>query len=277
MFNPEISIIITTYNRPDALALVLNALTEQSLQNFEVIIADDGSSNETVNFINPLKAKLPYPLQQVWQEDIGFRAARSRNQAVKKAKASYLLFMDGDCIPRIDFVEKHHQLAQKGYFVAGNRVLLSEKFTQQLIRNYKHGNTPSIWNWSNMHWFVALLSRKINRFSPLLRLPILWVEKFNQQKWQGAKTCNLAIWRKDFIAINGFNEDFQGWGHEDAELVVRLLANGVIRKEGRFAVPVLHLWHFEAPRDNEKQNHQLLEKMLENTTIVAINGLNTPK
>jgi len=249
---PKISVIITTYNRPDALALVLNALLEQQFSDFEVIVADDGSTKATSKFINQLST--PYLLRHVWQEDQGFRAAKARNLAVMAANGDYLIFLDGDCIPRIDFIAKHHQLAESGYFVVGNRILLNKQFTQQVIESVK-----PIWSWSVNKWFLPYIKRNINRLSPLLRLP--FVRKHCRQTWQGVKTCNLAVWSKDFNQINGFNENFQGWGHEDADLAVRLLRNGIKRKNVRFAVPVLHLWH---PEEKPNQNNWLrLKKILQ--------------
>jgi glycosyltransferase involved in cell wall biosynthesis len=254
----KISVIVTTYNRPDALALVLKALAAQTQLPFDVIIADDGSSQNTSELIEELQPQLPYSLQHIWQEDQGFRAARARNKAVAVSTGDYLIFIDGDCIPQTDFIKKHNQLAEKNCFIAGNRILLSKKFTAQL--------KDPVWKWRPIQWIVPYLRRDINRFLPLIRLPISLLGKHYKKKWQGAKTCNLAVWRDDFNKINGFDENFQGWGHEDADLVVRLLCNKVQRKEGRFAVPVLHLWHVEADRSNEKENRQRLEQLI-NTAL----------
>ena len=255
----KISVIVTTYNRPDALELVLKALAAQTQLQFEVIVADDGSSDSTAELIKLIQAQLNYDLQHIWQEDKGFRAAQARNKAVAASTGDYLIFIDGDCIPQTDFIEKHSQLAEKNCFVAGNRILLSEKFTAQL-------KSP-VWNWTLTQWILPYLRRDINRFLPLLRLPMSLFKKRYKTKWQGAKTCNLAVWRDDFKQINGFDENFQGWGHEDADLVVRLLCGGVLRKEGRFAVPVLHLWHLEADRSNEKDNRQRLDKMIKKARV----------
>ncbi|MDM8568554.1 glycosyltransferase family 2 protein [Thiotrichales bacterium HSG1] len=232
----KISLIITTYNRPDALELVLNSLVKQKFTDFEVIIADDGSTANTAKFIRQLST--PYLLKHVWQEDQGFRAAKARNLAVMVANGDYLIFLDGDCIPRFDFIAKHWQLAELGYFVVGNRVLFTKKFTQQVIQSW-----IPVWTWPISKWLSAYLKGNINRCSPLLRLP--FVRKHCRQTWKGVKTCNLGIWKKDFEQINGFDEKFQGWGHEDADLAIRLLQIGIRRKNGRFAVPVLHLWHNE--------------------------------
>jgi len=288
----KISVIVTTYNRPEALALVLLALAAQENgenrfnKHFEVIIADDGSTSDTAKLINQLQSQLPYPLQHIWQPDNGFRAAMARNRAIAAANGNYLIFLDGDSIPQTDFIVKHSKLAEKGWFVAGNRILLSKRFTNELTEKFADAfqsgqniTLPSqqklteIWTWGTIQWLLRYLRRDINRLLPLLRLPDNPLRKRARRQWQGAKTCNLAAWRENLLKINGFDERFQGWGHEDADLVVRLLHSGIGRKEGRFAVPVLHLWHPEADRRQEPQNRQRLEQMLNSTTTVAEQGV----
>ncbi|OQW94326.1 MAG: glycosyl transferase family 2, partial [Beggiatoa sp. IS2] len=130
------------------------------------------------------------------------------------------------------------------------------------------------WSWSYFQWLRAYLRRDYNRWLPLLFLPNGHWRTWGRQRWQGVKTCNLAVWREDLIKINGFNEEFQGWGHEDAELVVRLLRSGICRKEGRFAVPVLHLWHPEQDRSQEKSNYERLEQILQSSIVVTSRGVN---
>jgi glycosyltransferase involved in cell wall biosynthesis len=275
----KISVIVTTYNRPDALALVLQALaaqecpcfTDEEKQQlftkrqqkspFEVIIADDGSSCATTRLIRDIQPYLPYPLQHVWQENQGFRAAKIRNRAIAVAQGDYLIFLDGDCIPLTDFMTKQSQLAESGCFVVGNRILLSKKLTEYIIRQ----QSP-VWKWHSLQWLLPYLRRDINRLSPLIRLPDSFLRKYCAQTWQGAKTCNLGVWREAILELNGFNEEFQGWGHEDADLVVRLLSHGVRRKEGRFAVPVFHLWHPQTDRSQEPQNRQRLFKTIQTKT-----------
>jgi glycosyltransferase involved in cell wall biosynthesis len=281
----KISLIITTYNRPQALGLVLLGLAAQKcfdFNDFEVIVADDGSTDSTQELLQRLQPYLPYSLKMIWQPDQGFRAARARNLAVQASQGTYLIFLDGDCIPQTDFVANHYQLAENGWLVAGNRILLSQRFTTALIKQFSLLNFPSdnidssellkqrhlikkiaIWHWQPWQWLLPYLHHDINRFLPLLRLPDrIFPRKRWRQKWQSAKSCNLAIWRQDFLQVNGFNEKFQGWGHEDAELVVRLFHHGVQRKEGRFAVPVFHLWHQEQDRTREAINYQHLQHEL---------------
>jgi len=182
----KISIVITTYNRPDALTLVLRGLAAQTAGDFEVLVADDGSTAETAAALAALKPSLPYPLRHVWQPDGGFRAPMA------------------------------------------------------------------------------------NRFTPLLRL-VDWSQA--RRDWVGAKTCNLAVWRNDLLAVNGFDEDFVGWGYEDSDLVQRLLNAGRRRRATRWAVPVLHLWHAAQDRSRERANLARLEQTVASGTERAARGI----
>ena len=126
-------------------------------------------------------------------------------------------------------------------------MLLTREFTQEIIQ----ANPPFLLHqWGIWHWFLAKRKNKINRFMPCFKWRPLnkLVNYFSHQKWQGAKTCNLAVFKKDLIQINGFDESFTGWGFEDSDLIVRLMKAGVKRKEARFYAPVIHLWHADRRR-----------------------------
>jgi glycosyltransferase involved in cell wall biosynthesis len=266
-----VSIILTTYERPDALLRVLESLERQTDPNFEIIIADDGSGPATAAAVESFKRTAGQRVRHVWQEHRGFRAAESRNRAVAASAGDYLIFLDGDCLARTDFVAQHRILAEPGWFVAGNRALLSDSFTRQLLAS------PEVAaDWSSRAlpgWVGARVRGDVNRLLPLLRLPPAWPRKSHSQDWQGAKTCNLAMSRQDFLAVDGFDESYIGWGHEDADLVVRLIRSGVLRKEGRFATSVLHLWHAPAPRQALNDNEARLEKVLHGSYVLAPLGI----
>lgn len=249
------SIIVTTYNWPKALKLVLLSLNNQTESNFEVIIADDGSNDETVEMIQGLSSELNYLFKHIWQEDTGFRAARSRNKAVLASEGDYLIFLDGDCIVRPDFVHQHLRLRQKGWLIRGNRVKLSNRYTIKLLDSgtiYELTDTIKLLK----HW----VKREVKRFLPLARIPIGPIRKLKKKQWKGVKTCNLSLYRNDFVAVNGFNESFEGWGHEDADLAIRLIRNNVYRIEGTYATTVFHCYHNEQDRVNEEKNRQMLEQ-----------------
>ena len=264
-----ISVIVTTYNWPSALNLCLESLFVQNDNNFEIIIADDGSSSSNLNLTKSWCAKSRVPVQYVHHDDQGFRAGTIRNKAVAISKGDYLLFVDGDCVLRPDFITRHRQLAEPGRFVPGNRVLLMESFTQEVIEK----KIPL--HQKPLSYFIALwLQNKINRISAFIRLPLGFLRNLHPKKWQKAMTCNLAIWKSDFLRVNGFDELFEGWGFEDSDLVIRLIHASVKRKEGRFAVPVLHLWHYQNDKSQQDLNYQrLIERLNNRDFILAKKGV----
>jgi len=262
------SVIVTTYNRPDALAAVLHGLAAQSDCDFEVLVADDGSGPDTTRLVQDMACGFPVPLVHVWQEDKGFRAGAARNRACAQATGNYLIFLDGDCVPLPNFITRHKLLAESGWFVAGNRILLSEAFTRQAL-----ARALPLHQRNRCQWLLDRWHGRINRWLPLLHLADAGWRKRSPQRWQGARTCNLAVWREDFVAVNGFDEAYAGWGHEDADLAVRLIRYGMQRKDGRFATAVMHLWHRENDRSQLAENVQRLEQILSSQRIQAQRGL----
>lgn len=267
------SVIITTYERPKALNAVLQSLSRQSTPPYEVIIADDGSKKSTADVIKDWQGKLRYPLIHSWQKDEGFRAGAARNMAVAASSGNYLIFLDGDCIVFHDFIENHIKLAQKNTLVMGSRILCSEKLTKEIENQL---TDPS--DWHLLDWLIAKLSKKINRLFPLIRMSHFSLfRNCRSNRWKGVRTFNLALWRKDFEKVNGFDERFQGWGHEDANLAIRLIKNSIKRKDGQFALPVLHLWHKENDRSKLNNNEQLILETLQSNEVKATLGLNQYK
>jgi glycosyltransferase involved in cell wall biosynthesis len=269
MAKPTVSIIVTTYNWPQALAFVLASLNHQNDDAFEVIVADDGSNESTTQLLAQLKVALNYPLSHIWQPDQGFRAARARNLALLYAKNDYIVFIDGDCAVLPDFVHNHKRLSETGYFVSGQRVLISSQLTAKLL---SEGFQPHMA--IRRYWFKHRLNGDCNKVMPLLNFPLGLIRKFGAHKWQGVQTCNLGVWRQDLMAVNGFEEQFVGWGYEDSDLVARLLHCGVKRKQGRMAVPVLHLWHKASARGQAITNWQIFQQRLHCQQIQAVQGLN---
>ena len=129
----RIALIVTTYSRPDALARVLAGCGAQTDQAFDVIVADDGSRDDTRLAVETAAKTASYPLRHVWHPDDGFRAAEIRNRGVLATDADYLVFLDGDCVPRPDFVARHRALAEPGRLLSGSRILLSEEMTRDVI------------------------------------------------------------------------------------------------------------------------------------------------
>jgi glycosyltransferase involved in cell wall biosynthesis len=263
-----ISVIVTTYNRADALEAVLRSLARQIDRDFEVVVADDGSTATTGQLVEAWKGKVGRRLAHVWHEDRGFRAAEIRNRAILAARGAYCIFLDGDCIVRPDFVAIHRRLAAPGWFVTGNRILLSFSLTEKVLREKL---APETWNLAG--WLVERWRGGVNRLSALLRLPLGPLRRLRQQAWRGARSCNLAVWRSDLDRVDGFDADYSGWGKEDSDIIVRLLHAGVRRKDGVFATGVLHLWHAEADRARLAENERKLSDIIASDNIRAQRGL----
>ncbi len=263
-----IAVIITTYNRPDALAAVLAGYQAQRDAKFELIVADDGSTEATRRAVAAFKSQAQFRVVHVWHEDRGFRAAAIRNRALAATGAEYIVFSDGDCVPAPRFVAQHQRFAERGWFGAGNRILLSEDFTRRVL-----DTTLPIHEWRIDQWLGAWLRRDINRWLPLVTLPDGSFRKAAPQRWEGVKTCNLAAWRDDLLRVNGLDETYEGWGLEDSDLVIRLLHAGVKHKNSRFSAPVFHLWHAENDRSRLAENQRRLDALIESRRMVAHLGV----
>jgi glycosyltransferase involved in cell wall biosynthesis len=263
-----ISVIVSTYNRADALDAVLRSLARQTDADFEVLVADDGSWPETAAVVADWKTRLGRHLTHVWHPDQGFRLAEIRNRAILAAAGEYCIFLDGDCLARPDFIAAHRALAQRGWFVTGNRVLLSRALSQRVV-----GERLEVEHWSVTHWLAQRLGGNINRLAPLFALPLGPLRKLYARRWRGGRGANIGIWRSDLLDVDGFDGDFAGWGREDSDLFVRLMRAGVRRKDGRWATGVLHLWHPEADRAGLSDNDRRLEEILATDRICSIKGL----
>ncbi|MGZ8981464.1 MAG: glycosyltransferase family 2 protein [Burkholderiaceae bacterium] len=263
-----LSVIVSTYNRPDALRAVLAGLVEQSDRAFEVLVADDGSGDETGAAVAECAATSSVPIQHVWHEDKGFRLSAIRNLAAKQAKGDYLVFIDGDCIPRLDFVMRHRALAEPGWMVAGNRLLLSDSFTRTVLER----RLP-IHRWKFSDWWRTRRARGLNRMGPLLRVPLGPLRKIGGRRWQRVRGCNMGIWKADLLAVNGFDETFEGWGYEDSDIAVRLVNAGRGLKKGAYACGLLHLWHRENDRRQEGRNWDLLQQRIRSRETQPLKGI----
>jgi glycosyltransferase involved in cell wall biosynthesis len=268
MVTGPISIIVTTYERSDALAAVLHSLSAQTDRNFEVVIADDGSGPKTAALIESWKPRIGVPLSHVWHEDRGFRAAEIRNRAILASRGGYCVFLDGDCIAQRDFVAAHRKLAEFGWFVTGNRALLSKRLTETVLRRGLHPE-----EWALADWLGHRSTGGVNRLAPVLHLPLGPLRKVRAKAWQGARSCNLAVWRTDIDKVDGFDAAFSGWGREDSDLLVRLLHAGLRRKDGTLATGVLHLWHPEADRSDLPKNDERLNAVIQSRRVRAEQGL----
>ncbi|MCB2146930.1 MAG: glycosyltransferase family 2 protein [Deltaproteobacteria bacterium] len=258
----SVSIIVTTYNRPAALTKVLNGLAHQTCAVDEVIVADDGSDQETARAIKKIGTAVPYPLVHVWHEDQGFRAAKIRNDAVRQSSGEYIVLLDGDCIPNRHFVKDHIRLARRGSFFQGKRVLVEKAAAGAF--EWQHANSPQT-------LMKYMLSGSLGNPHHLLRCS--WYPLLTSPGLSGTRSCNMGLFKSDLFAVNGFNEDFVGWGREDSELVARLYRYGLRRNVHPFMAICFHLWHAENSREELARNDELLRKALLSNDYYAPRGL----
>jgi glycosyltransferase involved in cell wall biosynthesis len=266
--NELISLVVSTYNRPGALGACLRSLMGQNDRNFEIVVADDGSGPATLDVLKAWAAEAGVPVSHVWQQDRGFCLAEIRNRAIAESSGAYVVFLDGDCIARPDFVATHRGLAEPGFFVGGNRVLLSQALTEEILANNLEPE-----NWSLASWVTRRARGDINRLLPLVSLPLGPLRKRLATEWEGVRGGNFAFFRADLDRVDGFETSFVGWGLEDSDIVIRMIRAGVKRKDGRFATGVLHLWHPEADRSQLAAHRAKLDELLRSNRVRALRGL----
>lgn len=237
----KVALLITTYNRPDALNAVLDSAAQQCRLPDEVIICDDGSGIHTSKVVERWGDRLP--IRHAWMPDMGFRAARSRNLGVLCSEAEIIIFIDGDCLLPPFFISEHVALARPGYLLSGGRQLLTPGQTKSFFK--KKLSLSSIFD-----------SIKF------LRLPLGWLRDCYPANWKSVRTCNMSLYKMDIVKIGGFDESYVGWGREDSDFVIRALRSGLSIRWGRLAVCVAHLYHVESPRDLLHSNDSYFMRVL---------------
>lgn len=260
------SLIICTYNWPEALNFVLESISSQSILPDEIIIADDGSGLSTLNVIELYSNIFKIPVIHSWQEDNGCRISHSRNLAIAKSNYDYIIMIDGDTVLHKDFIKDHKKFAQQGIYLQGSRALLQEEFTKKLI-NHNLFKRPS--------YFSNHAKNKLN----IIRLPLLsflmgFLKSKNINRIRG---CNFSIFKKDILKVNGFNEEITSWGREDSEFVQRLFNSGVYKKHLKFSGIQYHLFHNErVPNSQESAaaNNDYLQNAINKHLVWCNFGIN---
>jgi GT2 family glycosyltransferase len=260
--------VVLTYNRSDALLAVLRGLAPQCGGEDRVLIADDGSRPEQVRMLREGLPRFQCPVRHIWHPDVGFTASRARNLGASHAQADYVVFLDGDCVPNRDFVAHHRTLAQAGHFVNGSRVLLSERLSKRAIQG-----EIDLSRLTALEWVRLRIAGDANKLTHLLYWPDAPGRVQTAFRWKGLRSCNLGVWYRDLEAVNGFDESFSGWGHEDADLGLRLHHHGCRRKDGFLATEVFHLWHPEHSRGGEAENRERVEQRIQGSQVRAERGL----
>lgn len=273
------SVIVPTYNRPQALRLSLLSLAQQSMLPSEVLIADDGSGDETKALIKELQVKLEhkFPVRHVWQEDIGFRKPRILNETVRQATGEYLIFIDGDCMAHRDFVRSHVTMSSPNAILSGKRVDLGRKLTERLLEQGR----PIVTLKPIMVWDAIagteVKSRKVEeaiRIKNALLRKVLHRDRITDD---GVWGCNFSLYKDLFYAINGCDEDFLDGSIEDNDLGIRVLNQGKQVISVRNYAIIFHLWHKSSwSFENEKYQHNLaiLKQRIANKEPRCRNGIN---
>lgn len=237
----KLSLIVSTYNWPGALRLCLMSVARQTMMPYEVIVADDGSGEETRRLIDEMRAVLPCTLKHAWQADEGFRLAESRNNALRQCEGDYVVFVDGDIVLERHFVADHAAMAERGYFVVGSRSRIGERLTAELIERRS----------VKVSWLSRGVGQRLNAmYMPFLRR---FTEGYKKRNRLYGRGCNMAAFMDDVRAVNGFDSALQGYGYEDTDFIARLVNLGLSRKFAKFRAIEFHLYHVEkefAP-DNE--------------------------
>jgi glycosyltransferase involved in cell wall biosynthesis len=260
MSQPNCTLVASTYNWPEALELLLLSVLNQSVLPNEVIIADDGSGEDTKNLIENFKKTFPVPLVHIWQEDLKNRKSRIMNKAIAAAKYDYIVEIDGDIILNKHFIEDHLAYAQKGHYLFGSRVNIQEKLLPELF--------------SEKNIDFNFFSKGIKKRSRTMRIPFLMnfaksVDKCSKK----LRGCNMSFWKEDFIKINGYNESIVGWGMEDSEMIQRLHNIGIKGKRLKYTGIVYHIYHKEQSRNNVPVNSEIENQTIKNKLTSVEKGV----
>lgn len=259
------TLIIATYNWPQALRLCLKSVQKQTRLPDEVIIADDGSGPETKKLIDSFKIDFPIPIQHLWQEDLGFRKSKILNQAFAIAQHPYIIQVDGDVFLHRDFIKDHLRASRPHYLLQGSRVMLGARYSEKILQQGRPEFS-----------FVAGGNKRVEN---AIRFPLL--SRYLEHRYRNrypiyfARGANMSFWKADLYAVNGYNESYEGWGHEDSDLTLRLMNYGVKKAIIKFAAIVYHLHHKENKIvEQEIKNKAIMENTLHQKIHWIKDGLN---
>lgn len=273
---PTLSIVVTTYEWPEALDLVLSALAEEEDDNLEILVADDGSRSSTADVVRSWRDRSDRRIAHVWQPDAGFRKARIENLAARAAEGELLAFVDGDLIPRRGFVRAVRRALLPGWFLTSKRLNLSERFSHHVLEK-----AVPVWRWSALRWLGTRPRELVSSSREPNRLGVLLPVRDRRRPWRPELPdfappywayCFFALHRVDFERVNGFDSRFVGWGEEDVDLGLRLRRAGLRCGWPGPRATLLHLWHPQR-RATSERNEALLAETETSERIEAVEGL----
>jgi len=255
------ALVIVTYNWKEALYLVLQSIKIQSILPDEIVIADDGSREDTKQVIDEFRAEISVPIKHIWQEDLGYNKTRIVNKAIAATTADYIIQIDGDCILSKTLIEDHIKNAQENTYLYGTRANILPQYVDKIFETKK----------ISFNFF----SKEIKNKTRTLRIP-LFAKLYKPHSGVSDKVrgCNYSFMKKDFMEINGYSEDFEGWGLDDSDLVIRLNNKGVKGRRLRYIGVVFHIYHKPSSRNTVNVKEKALQDYIKNKTIRCIKGVN---
>ncbi|PQO33175.1 hypothetical protein C5Y96_09970 [Blastopirellula marina] len=257
------SVIVTTHNRSYYLDKVLHGYVHQTVKPHQVVIADDGSTDDTPEIIQKHQQQADFPIVHAWHPFSGMpQISKARNAATRQCTGEYLIYTDGDCIPGPMFVADHQRLAKQGYFTQGRRNFLNYKAFETF-----HG-TENTWQLFK-HW----LNGGLTKLHLLVRIPGLAVRS---RGMKGIRGCNIATWRSDVEAINGWNEEFVGFWREDSEFITRLMRTGVKRQNALYSAILFHMEHEKFFNQEDFDRNNAIWEKSKTGPIFIENGMMPP-
>lgn len=266
----KLSVIFTTYNSPDWLQKVFWGFSEQQHQDFEIVVADDGSDDVTRQLIERSAQELDLDITHIWHRDDGFRKCRILNKAILAAKQDYVVFTDGDCIPRRDFLTTHARRAEPGYYLSGSYYKLPLSTSQMITRDDIASQRCFDYQWLRQNGLPATAKKmKISAGRNTAR----WLNALTPTACN-FKGSNASAWRKDLIAVGGFDERMQ-WGGLDREIGVRLKNSGIKPRHVRYDAVCVHLDHARsyANPENVAANKALRQRVEKEKIRATQHGL----
>ncbi|MBI3364074.1 MAG: glycosyltransferase [Ignavibacteriae bacterium] len=266
---PLLSLVIAVYNEVRYLEFIVEALKRQTFQDFEIVIADDGSGPDIRKLLDRTRIEVSFPIQHQWQEDVGFRKNVMLNKAINVAQSDYLVFIDGDCMPHHQFLSDHWSNRQSNTVLCGRRMNLSKQLTDRLtLEGIRSGEFEKL---SPVVWLDGLMARGSN-LEDAIRIENSLIRRLLHRNKARILGCNFSAEKKALESINGFNEDYHAAGiGEDTDIAFRLELTGVRFATLRYLAILYHLFH-PATRVGE-ENRTIFEEVVQRRNPLCQNGL----
>lgn len=264
------SLIISVYNRPDFLDPILCSIARQTVLPDEVIVSEDGELPAMAQVTNHWSTRWPRgsTLRHVTQEDRGNRKPRAMNNAIRASTGDYVLFIDGDCVLRRDYVADHLALREPDAFLTGRRVELSPKASKWLTSERIATGVLDTAPWPLLLDSMVGETKHLEQF---FRVPLVLRERFGLNRVHDIRACNLSVHREHLFKVNGFDNTYSGAYGEDSDLELRLRFAGIRMKGIRGAAIQYHLWH--PTQTHDPTNQTRLDALKKRGTFVTDNGI----